>query len=228
MQRLIWLGLPLLLPIGLLSAQSGDSLPAGKPAARIRDAAEPMAITPEREAAVMTFVERNHKELKEVLASLKAAGSKEYDKAIRDIYRESERLANLKARDPEQYRLELDLWTLRSRIQLMTAHLAMGASEDLRRSLKELLDQQVDVRIKLMRHERERMANRLSKLDEELSRLEGERQQFVERQLQLLTKSAEASKPRDKPAAGKRAAKGAKKPTVDPATTKPQAETGSR
>src|SRR5206468_2527102 len=51
-----------------------------------------IAVTPEREAAAITFVQRNHAELADLLASLKASQPQEYERAIRDIYRTTERL----------------------------------------------------------------------------------------------------------------------------------------
>jgi hypothetical protein len=192
----------------------------------VQDGARPpMAVTPEREAAVTTFVERNHPALKEVLSSLKGSRPKEYEKAIRDIYSTSERLANLKERDPRLYELELKNWTLRSQIQLSTAQLVMASSDEVRGQLRRLLNEQMDVRAQILRLDRERAQKRLDTIDKELSRVESDRQQHVEKQLDLLMRSAEASKSKNK-FTGKGGEKrpGAKKvkPTVnEPSRAKP-------
>src|SRR6185369_13159976 len=87
--------------VGLFYAQAEDakSDPAKKPpttktsapstgsASTKRDVkSKPtISITPEREAAVLTFVQRNHAELSDLLAVLKTNQPDEYDRAVRDI-----------------------------------------------------------------------------------------------------------------------------------------------
>src|SRR5689334_3765831 len=66
-----------------------------------------IAVTPEREAAVMTFVQRNHVELADLLGYLKTSQPEEYERAIKDIFRTTERLAAIQERDPLQYELEI-------------------------------------------------------------------------------------------------------------------------
>ena len=78
-------------------------------------------VTPEREAAVMTFVKQHHAELAELLVQLKASNSKEYEQAIRELFRTSERLAQIQERDMPQYELELKHWQVQSRVQLLSA-----------------------------------------------------------------------------------------------------------
>jgi hypothetical protein len=176
-----------------------------------------MAVTPERESAVMTFVERNHPALKDVLASLKSTRPKEYEKAIRDIYQTSERLANVKERDPRLYELELKNWTLRSQIQLLTAQMVMAGSDVIRAEVRKLLNEQMNVRADMLRLERERAVERLGRIDKELARLDSDREKHVEKQLDLLMRSAQQSKPKTKVAGKSDKRPGAKKnkPTVN-------------
>lgn len=183
---------------------------AGRKRENSESNSRPMALTPEREAAVMKFVELNHPELKGLLESLKTTRVKEYEKAIRDIYGASDRLANLKARDLELYELELKNWTLRSRIQLTAARMAMSSSDDTRLQLRELLNEQLEVRAELLRHERRRVQQRLEQVEKNLARLEGDRENQVERQIDLLLRSAETSKAKGK-LAGKAAEKRVRK-----------------
>jgi hypothetical protein len=153
-----------------------------------------LPITAEREAAVMTFVQQNHAELKELLAHLRENRRKDYERAIRELSRDAERIGQLKGRDSQQYDLELKAWTIKSRIQLLTAQMVMGDKEEIRSQLKTLLSEQLDVRTALAKRERERAQERLARLDQEITRLENERQKIVENQLQILTKSAADSK----------------------------------
>lgn len=195
-------------------AAKPDKEAAGKSAAAKTgsdaQAKDRISVTPEREAAVMTFVKRNHAELSELLAHLKANQPKEYDRAIRELYRASERLTQIQDRDKTQYDLELRLWKTQSRIQLLTARIQMGESEDLRRELRELLSELVDNRAALLKHDREKAANRLAKIDEDLQRLENDREKIIQRQLQSLTGAGKAKKS-DKPNETSRTAKGSTK-----------------
>jgi hypothetical protein len=70
----------------------------------------------------------------------------------------------------------------------------MGDKEEIRSQLKTLLNEQFDVRSALMIRERERVRERLARLDQDIVRLESERQKIVENQLLVLTKSAADSK----------------------------------
>ena len=182
---------------GLLWAQSGDSQtgPAAKRAgAKAGNKPLPMNVTPEREAAVRTFVERNHAELSELLAHLKANQPKEYERAVRELHRTTERLAGIQERDPVQYDLEVALWTAQSRVQLFTAKLKMGASEDLKDRLREALGAQAEAKVALLKHERIRVAERLSRIDRDIDQFENQREKVIEKQLDLLVRSARQGK----------------------------------
>ena len=199
---LIFATLACLLPLGFLAADSAGQQAERKSAAKKM----PVGITPEREAAVKTFVERNHPELVELLELLKSSQPAEYERAIRELHRVTEKLALVQERDSLQYALELRAWQVHSRIQLLTAKLKMpdsAESDEVRRELKEAIGEQVDARADLLSHERDRVADRLRKIEKELSRLESDRQEVVDRQFQMLMK---ASSPKNKkPPAKKKA-----------------------
>ena len=147
-----------------------------------------IAVTPERVAAVMTFVQRNHPELADLLEHLKTNQPREYEQAIRDLHRVTERLAQIQERDPVLYELEVALWTSQSKVQLLSAQLKMAHSDEIRDQLRESLSHQMDARLAVLRHGRQRAADRLAKMDREISRLETERQDLIEKQLQTLTR----------------------------------------
>lgn len=209
---------------GLLAADSGDQRteetragekPAREKASAPRDSGRregknrpPMAVTPEREAAVRTFVERNHPELSGLLAHLKENQPKEYERAVRELHRVTERLAGIQERDPTQYELEIKLWAAQSQVQLLAARLKMGQTEELKNQLRETLSAQADAKVELLKHEKSRVAGRLSKIERDLARFEGERQQVIEKQLELLTRDVNPQKGNKSNAkAGKRTAK---------------------
>jgi hypothetical protein len=166
------------------------SLPAqdGKRSAR-KDAKDPpMAVTPEREAAAFTFVERHHPELGELLKHLKESKqTKQYDRAVRDLYSVSERLAGLQTSDKERYELELKTWKLKSRIQLLSARLTMGDSDELKQELRKTLAEQRDVRRELLVLEKQRAKRRADKLEQDLVDFDAKRDAELDKQFQQLT-----------------------------------------
>src|SRR5262245_30571782 len=184
---------------GLLRAQSGDSQPANPPSlpAVKKDAkARPAPrITPEREAAAISFVQRNHPELAELLSYLKSSQPEEYERAIRDIFRATERLALIQERDSLQYDLEVSAWTSQSRVQLLAAKLKMGATDELKGQLREALKTQNEAKLALLKHERQKFADRVQRLEKDIARFETDREDVINRQLNLLSKAAEDGRP---------------------------------
>ena len=151
---------------------------------------QPLAITAEREAAVMNFVERNHAELGELLDYLKTSQPRQYEQAVKDIYRVTERLASIQERDPLQYELEVKLWTAQSRVQLLAARLKMGDNESVKKDLREALAAQVDARLDVLKHQKKQAAERLERMEKDIEQLETNKDKAVERQLESLARSA--------------------------------------
>jgi len=147
------------------------------------------SFTPEREAAALTFVRQHHRELSDLLGELKRSNSKQYQAAIRDLFRISERLAQWKERDPKRYELELASWKLQSRIQLLLAQFQMGRdSEQLKHELTSALRRQLALQKERLAYERRLHESRLKKIDSQLQRLNQNEDALVERQLKLLLK----------------------------------------
>jgi hypothetical protein len=199
----IWFASLLLAGGSLLYAQS-SSAPVGAAASSARPsgsakkeakAKAPLTITPEREAAVLTFVQRNHDELAELLGYLKESEPAEYERAVRDIFRTTERLAGIQERDLLQYELEVAAWTAQSRVQLLAAKLRMGSSDQLVDQLRDALRLQNDAKLALLKHERKKVADRLSKLDADIIRFENAKEDVIDRQLKLLTRGGMEGRP---------------------------------
>jgi hypothetical protein len=169
--------------------------PANSRPAPARSAGAKLGVTPERQAAVMTFVQRNHPELADLLAHLKVRQPEEYETAVRELFRTTERLAQIQERDPLQYELEVHLWTAQSRVQLLTAKLMMGATEELKADLRTAIGEQIDARVELLKHQRQKTADRLANLDREINKVEDGRDAVIEKQLQVLTRAASEGRP---------------------------------
>lgn len=128
------------------------------------------AFTAEREAAAITFVKMHHGELADLLARLKQHSRPEYEQAIRELFRTSERLAQWQEKNPHKYEAELKAWQLGSRIQVLTAKLAMNADPVLKQELRDALQEQQQLRRSQLQTEREKTAARLAELDRELQK----------------------------------------------------------
>ena len=177
----------------------------------------PMNVTPEREAAVHTFVELNHPELAELLKHLKTNKPQEYARAIRELHRITERLAGIQERDRTQYDLEIKLWTAQSRVQLLTARLKMGVTDELKSQLRDAVGAQAEAKVALLKHDRTRVADRLAKIDADIAQFENDRQKVIDKQMELLTRTAEAG-PAKGPKVGTKGAvskRGNAKPTTN-------------
>lgn len=147
-------------------------------------------ITPQREAAAMSFVQEHHPELAGLLVHLKRSNRKEYERAVRELFRTSERLTLARERDDGRYELELAIWKVESQIRLLVARLTMNPSRaEMQEKLRELLVQRVDLRIRRQRLERDRLAARLERLDESIASLESERDELVDQSYARLLES---------------------------------------
>lgn len=162
----------------------------GKTAAGKANASKPLVVTPGREAAAKAFVQLHHPELSELLIQLKESSTKEYERAIRDLFRTSERLAQIQERDPAAYELELKLWKVRSRAQLISAKLQMADSEDLRNDLWSTLEEEYELQMQSLARERDRLEERLKGLNAQIDRLGQRRKESITNQFKKLTQSS--------------------------------------
>jgi hypothetical protein len=168
--------------------QEPSAVKAARPAAVLP------AFTPQREAGAMSFVQQHHPELASLLTKLKRTNAAEYEQAIRELFRTSERLAQVQERDPQRYALELELWKVESRIRLLAARLTMGGeSEVLRQRLRTLLEEQFELRLARQRLDRDRTAERLQRHEEAIVRMEQNREKQLETALRRLLQEASSA-----------------------------------
>jgi hypothetical protein len=155
---------------------------------RVRGGPMP-AFTPEREAAALTFVAAHHAELTPLLNHLKKSRPSDYQKAIRKLFNDSERLAHSREQQPLRYELELQSWKLESRIQLLVARMTMEKSAKLEGELRKALSEQLDLRRALLTLERDRMRERAEVLDKEIAQLEANREQRLDEEFDRAVRS---------------------------------------
>ncbi|GAB4150151.1 MAG: hypothetical protein Tsb009_24810 [Planctomycetaceae bacterium] len=141
---------------------------------------KPMVLTASRKAAALEFAKKHHPELAKLLVGLESRNPKAYQRAMRQLYRTSERLARLQERLPaERFEMELKLWKNESRIRLLAARISLSKkpSARLQADLKKALHERVNLRIQKLRDERARLAQKLEKLDASIRAVESNREQ---------------------------------------------------
>jgi hypothetical protein len=186
----------LLFAAGAPAQEEGSAKQPGKKAVAKKDAKE-SPITAETEAAANAFIAEHHPELAELLQRLKGMkNQRPYQRAIRELSAVSERLANLQKNDPARYEVALKGWKVKSRIQLLSARLTMKDDDQLKADLKEALSEQYDLRREMLTMEKNRIQDRLQKLEHDLADYDSRREEAIEKQFKQLT-----TVPKNRPAA---------------------------
>lgn len=142
--------------------------------------------TAEREADALRFVRNHHTELADLLEQLKGMNLPQYQRAIRELYQASELLAAARLRDPERYKLDLEAWQWKSRVELLAARLASSRDPSMEKDLRRLLGKQVDVQLAQQYLERDRLRQKLEKVETQIRRLESDRDKTIENRFRKL------------------------------------------
>lgn len=190
-----------------------ESIPAKAGAAEKAGVAEDVAGA--KETAVRKFVEQQLPELESVLNHLKEFNSHEYQRAVRDLSRTVERLAQSRERDQRRYELELKQWQNQSRIDLLVARLKMANSEEYREPLRVLLRERLELKTTVLQLERDRLVERMQKIEQQLQAGSVAQESLIDSQLRtILAANRPAKSAKGATGAGpkKNSAKAEKKP----------------
>ncbi|RMG34672.1 MAG: hypothetical protein D6725_13855 [Planctomycetota bacterium] len=174
-------------PTGDVEGEKRSSAAVGRAATSGTPAIE---ITPAREAAALTFAREHHPELVRLLQALRKVDRQQYLKAVRELYRQSERLARMKERGDWRYDLALQSWIVDSRLQVLSARYATTEDERLLPRIRELIRERRMLQLQTMVRERERLESRLKKLNEAIDRLNADMDRSVEDELQRVVRKA--------------------------------------
>lgn len=149
----------------------------------------------QREEQALAFAKEHHPALEKLLKQLRGMDQKEYGRAIRELYRVSERLSSLKERNPRLYESQLKLWKVNSNATLLAARLQLNpGNDDLRNQLREALTEKRELQVKFMKEELERAQLRVERLERNLERFDEESQVAIERQMRQLAAPDRPSK----------------------------------
>jgi hypothetical protein len=148
----------------------------------------------EREAAALTFVRQNHPELASLLTAMSKKNPKQYQNAVRDLYKTSERITNLRAKDARRADLELDVWKSQSRIDLLVARLRTADSPKLREELRDAVSRKVDATTQRLEYDVAEARARIDKQEKMLQSLKEKREKSIENLYQSSIRSAKPAK----------------------------------
>jgi len=154
-----------------LSAVAEETSPdAAEKASKPARGRRPAMAEVDREA--VGFARAHHPELADLLERMRKNNPRAYRAAIQDLSRDQGRLERLQERAPERYEFELQLWTMDSRIRLLAARAIRGNMEEARPQLQALMQERHDFRLKHLRAEKERMTNRMARVEATIAELE--------------------------------------------------------
>ncbi len=125
-------------------------------------------ITAERRAELITFVRDNNPPIERLLNNLESKNPAQFRLALQAMARDVQLLEDLKSRDPQRYELSLELWRNRSRLDLLAAQIALQPETRrpaLRRQMHQVMEQQNELRGKLLDLELQRVSERQSRLE---------------------------------------------------------------
>ena len=151
-------------------------------------------LTAETERVALSFVRKHHRELEELLVYLKENKRQAYHRAIRDLWRASDRLAGIKKRDQKRYKLELRIWQTDSRSKVLAARYLMTQKESIRNELRDVLKERAELKRKSIALEKVRLTKRMERLRSQLDRVSKQMKKLednidndVKRRFRLLT-----------------------------------------
>lgn len=148
----------------------------------------------QRKTELLAFAEEHDPQLRALLEMLETKRPKQFRQALANLARDTERLSGLQTRDPERYELELRQWKNSQRIQILSARLTLqGDKPEARDELKKLLARRTEIRQESLQLELRRARERVTKLEEQTSKLAKPTESELEEQVeQILARSKKA------------------------------------
>jgi hypothetical protein len=180
-------------PASLLHADSTDgpepAVKAKKKDGRKGKKPKLQDISEAQQKQALDFATVQHPELVALLDRLEEINAKEYGRAIRDLYRTSERLRLMADRNPERHALEVSLFKVESRVRLALAQMAMDEETKLEEALAPLMAERRDLKRQILELERRQTTTRLAEIDRQLEALQQDPDGQTRQELKRLKQS---------------------------------------
>ena len=137
-------------------------------------AAKETPTSADAERKALAFIEEHQPKLRKLMEFLQAKQPASYQQALKELGCSQVRLEGLEKRDPELYKIELELWLIRSRLRLLAAEMSVANAKDQKdrtEELSSLIEQEATCNRQRMQLHRDRAAQQVVKLDEEIAKL---------------------------------------------------------
>lgn len=142
------------------------------------------------EEDVLKFAREHHPELAGLLEQLKASRPKEFNRAMKELSSQVARLDRTRDRMPARFDYELSIWKLESQTKLLAARWAMSQDPELEKQIRDLMRTRSDLKLSQLKADREKLAERLKSLDEQISGDESRREELIDEEFKRLTRQA--------------------------------------
>ena len=172
-------------------------------------------LTVDQEQAALTFAREHHPELAKLLEQLRRHSKTGFAKGIREIHNAVQRLERIRERQPARFDAEVENWKTDSQIRLLTAKWVMSQDPELEQQIRELLRQRQQGKINRLTMERDRLAERLQQLDNQIGLGEAELEADLVAEWDRLTKRTLTSAKARKTTVQKKTLSGATKKKQD-------------
>ncbi len=134
------------------------------------------------EKAVLAFVGQHQPKLLELMSFLKVNQPAQYQRALREMARSTQRLETLSKRDDELHAIELKLWQTRSQLRLLAAEISVAGDDKnsaLQARLRKLVEKEFNQNLARLRLQRERAAKQLKQLNQQLQQRQAEQEAVI-------------------------------------------------
>jgi len=125
-------------------------------------------LTADDEKQALEFAEKHHPEIADLLKKLQRSSPKGFERGIREIHTAVQRIERYRDKQPARMEAEIDNWKRDSEIRLLTARWLMSQDPVLEKRIRTLLRERQEQRIERLQAERDKLAERLQHLDNQI------------------------------------------------------------
>jgi len=141
----------------------------------------------------MIFVTKHHPELATMLRQLEKEQASSFQKAILGINRSVSKVELVKRRNPKRHLEVLRQWKIDSRIKVAAAQMKLKDSQENREKLEGLITELIDFNIERLKQERQQTIERLVQLDERIAESESGRDEAITERFQIIVAKQQES-----------------------------------
>ena len=172
-------------------------------------------VSDKRRGELMKFVDAHHKELRPLINQLRKQRPGQYQIVLRTLDRNVKNIQSLEKKSPARYQRSLDQWILSSRIQLLSAQLAVKKTDKekakLRAQIRPLIKTQLELRLTQLEIDTEQAKKRYDRLQAQVNELAPNRDQLIQRRMEEIDKTSQRISAQNKKAKDKKKAEALRK-----------------